>query len=68
MTLMLLLIVFCRNPFDGRPRGIGFLVDYIINQYSCDISFIDVCCDYHCICAWEGYELDISFGEKYRHV
>jgi hypothetical protein len=45
-----------------------FCLTAIVNQYSCGIPFIDVYCDYHCICVWEGYELDIGFGESYRHM
>jgi hypothetical protein len=40
----------------------------MVNQYCCDISFINVHCDYHCICVWERYEINIGLGESYWHV
>jgi hypothetical protein len=35
----------------------------VIDKDSGDIPFINVCSDDHVICVWEGYELNISFGE-----
>jgi hypothetical protein len=36
----------------------------IINEYSCDIPFINMCCHDHGIYVQEGYEFDIGLGES----
>jgi hypothetical protein len=48
---------------EGRDE-LDFCLTAIVNEYSCDIPFIDVCYDYQCIYVQEGYELDIGFGKK----
>jgi hypothetical protein len=35
----------------------------IVNEDSCDVPFINMYCDDHGVYVWEGYKLDISFGE-----
>jgi hypothetical protein len=39
-----------------------------MNQYSRNISFVDVCYYYHCICVRERYKLDVIFIESYRYM
>jgi hypothetical protein len=68
MDLMLLSIVFYRSPFDQRLKGTESLLIAIVNEYPCDIPFVNVHCDDHGICVWERYEFDVSFGKGYGNV
>jgi hypothetical protein len=40
----------------------------IVNEYSCDIPFVNVCCDDHDVCVWEGYMFDVDFDKGYRSM
>jgi hypothetical protein len=43
-------------------------VTAIVDEYSCDIPFVNMCHNDHGICVWEGYEFDVSFGKGYQNV
>jgi hypothetical protein len=52
---------------EGRKKQ-DFCLSAIIDQYSHNIPFVDVCCYYHCICERERYKLDVIFIESYQDM
>jgi hypothetical protein len=51
-----------------RRKENDFCLASVVNQYSCDIPFVNVHCDYHCVYVRERYKLDVSFSEGYGHM
>jgi hypothetical protein len=45
-----------------------FCLASIVNEYSCDVPFVNVRCDDHGICVWEWYEFDVGLSESERYV